>query len=85
MSPLELLERLTAIIPRPRVHLTRYHVGETKPIPVNVRVIAATNRILEEMVKEKTFREDLFFRLNTLRHWPVTKNNYLNFKKIRKI
>ncbi len=46
-------------------------VGETKPIPVDVRIIAATNRNLEEMVKEKTFREDLYFRLNTLRlHTP---------------
>lgn len=50
-------------------------VGETKPIPVNVRVITATNRSLEEMVKEKTFREDLFFRLNTLRlHTPALRD-----------
>lgn len=49
-------------------------VGETKPVPVDVRVIAATNRNLEEMVKAKTFREDLYFRLNTLRlHTPALR------------
>lgn len=42
-------------------------VGETKPIPINIRIIAATNRNLEDMVKAKTFREDLFFRLNKIR------------------
>ncbi|MGA5691477.1 sigma-54 interaction domain-containing protein [Cytobacillus pseudoceanisediminis] len=41
-------------------------LGGTKSIPINVRVIAATNANLEEMIKEKRFREDLFFRLNVL-------------------
>ncbi len=40
------------------------HVGGNKPITVDARIIAATNRPLEDMVKEKAFREDLFFRLN---------------------
>ncbi len=39
-------------------------VGDTKPTKVNVRIIAATNRKLEEEVKEGRFREDLFYRLN---------------------
>lgn len=39
-------------------------VGGTRPIKVNVRVIAATNRDLEKMVKEGAFRADLFYRLN---------------------
>lgn len=39
-------------------------VGGTHPISVDMRLIAATNRNLEEMVKEKQFREDLWFRLN---------------------
>jgi formate hydrogenlyase transcriptional activator len=38
-------------------------VGGTKPIPVNVRLIAATNRDLAQMVAEKQFRSDLFYRL----------------------
>ncbi len=39
-------------------------VGGTKVIPLDIRIIAATNRNLEEMVKSKMFREDLWFRLN---------------------
>jgi transcriptional regulator with GAF, ATPase, and Fis domain len=41
-------------------------VGGTKAIKVDVRVLAATNRELEAMVKEKRFREDLFYRLNVI-------------------
>jgi transcriptional regulator with GAF, ATPase, and Fis domain len=38
-------------------------LGGTRPIPVNVRLIAATNRDLAKMVAEKQFRSDLFYRL----------------------
>jgi two-component system response regulator AtoC len=41
-------------------------VGDTQPIPVDVRVIAATHRDLREEVKEGRFREDLFYRLHVL-------------------
>jgi transcriptional regulator with PAS, ATPase and Fis domain len=41
-----------------------FRVGGNKPIKVNVRVIAATNSDLLSMVKAKTFREDLYYRLN---------------------
>ena len=41
-------------------------VGGTKPISVEVRIIAATNRNLEALVKEGRFREDLYHRLNVI-------------------
>ncbi|WP_243454676.1 sigma-54 interaction domain-containing protein [Desulfosporosinus fructosivorans] len=41
-------------------------IGGKKPILLDVRIVAATNRELESMVKEKTFREDLYYRLNVV-------------------
>lgn len=41
-------------------------IGDNKLIPIDVRVIAATNRNLEKYVKEGKFREDLYYRLNIL-------------------
>ena len=41
-------------------------VGDTKPRPVDIRVVTATNRDLEAMVRQGTFRQDLFFRLNVV-------------------
>jgi DNA-binding NtrC family response regulator len=46
-------------------------VGATREVPVNVRVLAATNRDLEQAVRDGGFREDLFYRLNVLHvHLP---------------
>ncbi len=42
-------------------------VGGTKPVELDVRLVAATNRHLEQMVRDGKFREDLFFRLNVVR------------------
>ncbi len=44
-------------------------IGSEKSRPINVRILAATNQNLEKMVEEKTFREDLFYRLNVI---PLT-------------
>ncbi len=43
---------------------TFYRLGGTKEIKVDVRIMAATNRDLEKMIKEGKFREDLYYRLN---------------------
>jgi transcriptional regulator with PAS, ATPase and Fis domain len=43
-----------------------WQVGADRPTPVDVRIIAATNRDLAELIKARRFREDLFFRLNIL-------------------
>lgn len=41
-------------------------VGDTRPIPIDIRLICATNMDLAKMVKEGRFREDLFYRINTM-------------------
>ncbi|MDH6343713.1 two-component system response regulator HydG [Parabacteroides sp. PFB2-12] len=41
-------------------------VGSNTPIPVNIRLISATNRDLTQMVREGAFREDLLYRMNTI-------------------
>ena len=41
-------------------------VGDNTPIPVNIRLICATNMPLYDMVKENTFRQDLLYRINTV-------------------
>lgn len=58
--PVTLQVKLLQVIEEKR--FTR--VGGNQTIQVDVRILAATNRPLEEMVRERTFREDLFFRLN---------------------
>lgn len=52
-----------------------YRIGGKRPIKVDVRVVSATNRDLEREVKESRFREDLYYRLNTitLRMPPLRK------------
>lgn len=43
-----------------------FRVGGTKPIKIDVRIIAITNKNLEQMVKQGDFREDLYYRLNVI-------------------
>ncbi len=65
------LDEIAEITPPLQVKLLRVlesgifrRVGGTVDVKVNVRVIAATNRDLEEMIRAGTFREDLYYRLN---------------------
>jgi len=59
---LSLQAKLLTVIQERRV--TR--VGSNKPIPLDVRLICATNMNIEKMVAEKTFRQDLVYRINTI-------------------
>lgn len=68
------LDEIGEISPSTQVKLLRFletkaieRVGGSKPIDLDVRLVAATNRNLEQMVREGKFREDLFFRLNVVR------------------
>ncbi|MCD4775709.1 MAG: sigma-54 dependent transcriptional regulator, partial [Candidatus Aegiribacteria sp.] len=71
-----LLDEIGELPPLAQVRLLRVlqdkeieRVGGTKIIPLNIRIIAATNRNLEEMVKTNQFREDLWFRINVFPIW----------------
>ncbi len=68
------LDEIGEIGPEIQVKLLRFletrsfeRIGSTKTLAVDVRLVAATNRNLEQMVREGKFREDLFFRLNVVR------------------
>lgn len=63
--PLHLQVKLLHAIQNRRIE----RVGGTSPIDIDVRIIAATNKNLEQMIAAREFREDLYFRLNVI---PVT-------------
>lgn len=58
--PLVLQTRLLRVLQEREIH----RVGASAPTPIDVRIIATSNRDLRQMVKEGTFREDLYYRLN---------------------
>ena len=60
--PLHLQAKLLRVIQNRSV----VRVGGTKAIPVNIRLICATNMDLEQLVREGRFREDLYYRINTV-------------------
>ncbi len=61
--PLPLQVKMLRVIQERKI----YRLGGNTPIPINARIVTATNKNLEEMVQEGTFREDLFYRLNVVR------------------
>jgi DNA-binding NtrC family response regulator len=58
--PLQLQSKLLRAVEEKRI----YPVGSTKPVDIDVRIIAATNADIKQSVRDKMFREDLFFRLS---------------------
>jgi DNA-binding NtrC family response regulator len=68
-----LLDEIGEISMRMQIDLLRvledrlfYRVGGTQPIEADFRIVAATNKDLEKAIKEGTFREDLYYRLNVI-------------------
>jgi two-component system response regulator AtoC len=67
------LDEISEMPPSMQVKLLRFveerkllRVGGVSPLPVDVRLVAASNRDLKEMVNARAFREDLFYRLNVV-------------------
>ncbi|MFC2136788.1 sigma-54-dependent transcriptional regulator [Bacteroidota bacterium] len=60
--PLFLQSKLLVVLQNRQV----VRVGSNKPVEVDIRLICATNKPVYDMVKEKTFREDLLYRINTI-------------------
>jgi len=60
--PLSVQTKLLRVLQEKKIR----RIGGKEEIPVDVRIIGATNRDIESMVKEGKFREDLFFRLNVI-------------------
>ena len=67
--------RLQSSLLRVLQHKEVMRIGDDKLIPVDVRIITATNKNLQEKVREEQFREDLYYRLNILRlNLPPLRN-----------
>ncbi len=69
-TPLQMQVKLLRVLQEKRI----IRVGGTREIPIDVRIIAATNRDLKEEVLHKTFRQDLYYRLNVVSlHIPALR------------
>ena len=60
--PLHVQTKLLRVLQENKVE----KIGSTTPIAIDIRVICATNKNIEQMIKEGTFREDLYYRLNII-------------------
>jgi len=70
------LDEVGELTPQLQVKLLRaiqervvYRVGDNRPERCDIRIVAATNRLLEDMIKTGEFREDLYYRLNVVNLW----------------
>lgn len=60
--PMQLQVKLLRVLQERELH----RVGGVDTVPINVRIVAATHKNLEEMIEQGTFREDLYYRLNVI-------------------
>lgn len=64
--PLDMQSKLLRVLQQKNI----VRIGGMKEIPVDVRIVAATNKNLEEQISEKNFREDLYYRINVINIVP---------------
>ncbi|MEZ4406486.1 MAG: sigma-54 dependent transcriptional regulator [Polyangiales bacterium] len=77
--PLDLQAKLLRVV-QERVF---ERLGDPRPIPLRARLVAATHRDLSQMVRQKLFREDLYYRLNVLRiHLPPLRERPEDIKPL---
>ena len=60
--PMNLQVKLLRVLQERKIE----RVGDVNPRPINIRVVAATNRVPTEMIASGSFREDLYYRLNEI-------------------
>lgn len=79
----ELPQGLQAKLLRVLQESTIQRIGSIKSIPVDVRIIAATNKNLETMIKEGSFREDLYYRINIIPiHIPSLQERFQDLEPL---
>lgn len=77
--PLHLQAKLLRVLQERSIE----RIGSTHSIPIDVRIIAATNQNIEEMVKQNKFREDLYYRLNVIHlHIPPLRARKSDIKTL---
>jgi len=64
--PLDMQSKLLRVLQQKNI----VRIGGAKEIPVDVRIVAATNKNLEEQISDKNFREDLYYRINVINIVP---------------
>jgi two-component system response regulator HydG len=80
--PLHLQAKLLRVIQNRKV----VRVGDTTEIPIDIRLICATNKDLEKMVAEGEFREDLYYRINTIHlHLPPLRERIDEIEPLAKL
>lgn len=60
--PLNLQSKILAVLQNREI----VRIGSNKPVPIDIRLVSATNRNLEDQIRKGLFREDLYYRLNTI-------------------